>query len=117
MKHFIGSILLSLAALVVYCVGPPSTEAGGLVPGILAELNGDVDADGQRDINDAVYLLNYIFLSGQPPRQLVCEPGADFHNGDVNGSGFVDISDPIRLLGWLFVGDGDAPVVGCPLPF
>ena len=117
MKNFLGSILLSLAAIAVCSLGPPRAEADGLVPGVLAELNGDVNADGTQALSDAVYLLNYIFLGGPPPRPLACEPGADFHNGDVNGSGFVDISDPIRLLGWLFVGDGDAPVVGCPLPF
>jgi len=115
MKLFLGSILLSLAAMVVYCVGPSRAEAAGLVPGILAELNGDVDADGTRNINDAVYMLQYIFLGGPSPRQLACEPVADFHNGDVNGSGEMDISDPIYLLHWLFLGDVDTPVDGCPI--
>jgi hypothetical protein len=115
MKLFLGSVLLSLAAMVVYCVGPSRAEAAGLVPGILAELNGDVDADGTRNINDAVYMLQYIFLGGPAPRQLACEPVADFHNGDVNGSGEMDISDPIYLLHWLFLGDVDTPVDGCPI--
>ena len=116
MKRFVGSILLSLAAIVLYSVGPPRAEADGLVPGVLAELNGDVDADGFRNINDAVYMLSYIFGGGPPPKPLVCEPSADFHNGDVNGSGALDISDPIYLLHWLFLGDVDTPDEGCPLP-
>jgi len=115
MKHFLTSALFSLAAIVVCCLGAPRAEADGTVPGILAQFNGDADANGQRDINDAVYLLDFIFRGGPPPRPLVCEPGATVHNGDVNGNGLIDISDPISLLGWLFLGD-DAPVEGCPLP-
>ena len=85
-----------------------------VLPGSVAVDNGDVNADGARDISDAIYLLSYLFSGGPAPLPLACEPAADFHNGDVNGSGSIEMSDAIFLLNWLFRGSR-VPVVGCPL--
>lgn len=57
---------------------------------------GDANRDGQIDISDAVFLLNYLFASGVAPG---CEPIAD-----TNHDFKVDISDPVNLLGFLFSG-------------
>lgn len=115
-KRLLRGAFLSLAAAAsVGFLCPSKLEAGGTVPGVLAQLNGDVNADGRRDLSDGVYLLNFIFQGGPRPLSLACEPAAEFHNGDVNGDNTIDVSDPISLLRWLFL-DTRPPVEGCPFP-
>ena len=78
-----------------------------------AEVNGDVNADGTRDISDAISLLSWLFNGGPAPALLSC-PGevSGPRNGDTNGDGAIDLSDTIYLLGWLFNG-GAEPVAAC----
>jgi hypothetical protein len=65
---------------------------------------GETNDDEQIDIGDAVYLLNFLFQSGEP---LVCRS-----SGDVNDDGFLDVSDAVYVLQFQFTG-GEAP----PAPF
>ncbi len=60
------------------------------------------DADGSRavDIDDAVFLVNYIFAGGPPP-----DPE---ESGDADCSGGLDIDDVVNLIAFIFSG-GDAP--------
>ncbi|MBI4602722.1 MAG: CotH kinase family protein [Planctomycetes bacterium] len=67
-------------------------------------LRGDVNADGQVDISDAIRTLGNLF-SGDA--EIPCLSAAD-----ANDSGRVDISDPVSLLEFLFQG-GEPP----PVPF
>jgi hypothetical protein len=60
----------------------------------------DANLDGAIDISDAVYLISYIFGSGEPPDSL----GA----GDANSDGAIDISDVVYLISYIF-GGGPAP--------
>ena len=62
---------------------------------------GDANADGQRDISDALVVLEFLFHAGEEP---ACLDAAD-----ADDSGAVDISDPIVLLGHLFLGAGPLP--------
>jgi hypothetical protein len=62
---------------------------------------GDSNASGEVDISDPLYLLNFLFSGGPPPR---CRAEAD-----ANASGAVDISDAVALLNYLFSGVGDLP--------
>jgi len=55
---------------------------------------GDADGSGDVDIDDAVYLINYIFASGEPPDPMQA--------GDVDCSGEVDIDDVVYLIGYIF---------------
>ncbi len=66
----------------------------------------DGDANGNRtvDVGDVVYLINYLFKSGQPPCHLEA--------GDANGSCVIDVGDVVYLINYLFKG-GPAPVHGC----
>jgi len=57
---------------------------------------GDSNIDGQHDIADAVFTLNWLF-GGSPDPQC---PDAN----DANDDGSIDISDPIFSLGCLFLG-------------
>jgi hypothetical protein len=63
---------------------------------------GDVDADGDLSLADAVFTLQHLFLGGPVPGCL--------ESADLNDSGIIDIADPVHELMYLFV--GGAP----PLP-
>lgn len=65
-------------------------------------IRGDADGDGQIEVGDVIYLLNYLFKGGDPP--------SPPEMGDTNSSGSLDLGDVVYLLGYLFKG-GQAP--GC----
>ncbi|MCZ6793892.1 MAG: hypothetical protein O7J95_09810, partial [Planctomycetota bacterium] len=62
---------------------------------------GDVDADGDVLLTDAVRLLLFLFQGGEPPP---CDKAAD-----VDDSGRLNISDAVSLLLFLFRGSGSLP--------
>ncbi len=69
---------------------------------------GDVNNDGTVDIDDVVYLIEYIFTGGPEPVPYVCV-------GDANGSGGplpVDIDDVVYVINYIF-GGGPPPVEYC----
>lgn len=65
-----GLLLVSGGGLIVNadcpsgCPGTPGTPCD----------NGDVNADGNLDISDAVYLLSHLFLGGPEPVPFPCDP-------------------------------------------
>jgi hypothetical protein len=61
---------------------------------------GDCDASGDVDIDDVVYLINYIFAGGPAPDPIEA--------GDADCSGNVDIDDVVYLINYIFAG-GPAP--------
>jgi hypothetical protein len=61
---------------------------------------GDADSSGDVDIDDAVYLVNYIFSGGPPPNP--------FEVGDVGCADGVDIDDVVYLVVFIF-GGGPVP--------
>jgi hypothetical protein len=69
---------------------------------------GDADGSGFVDIDDVVYLINYIFGGGPPPIPMACV-------GDADGSGFVDIDDVVYLINYIF-GGGPPPDPNCCNP-
>jgi hypothetical protein len=62
--------------------------------GILTFLCGDCNDDRVVDAGDAVYVLNYLFRNGYPPRPM--------EGGDVNLDGAVDVADVVYLLNYFF---------------
>ncbi|NIN00825.1 MAG: hypothetical protein GTO24_22910 [candidate division Zixibacteria bacterium] len=64
---------------------------------------GDANGDGQVNVSDALYMLNYLFRHGPPP--------VSFEAGDANCDDDHGAMDVIFLLNYLFRG-GPAP--GCP---
>jgi hypothetical protein len=64
-------------------------------------LIGDADYSGNIDIDDVIYLLQYIFMDGTAPQPVL-------EVGDADSSGAVDIDDVIYLLQYIF-GDGPPP--------
>ncbi|MFH1892182.1 MAG: dockerin type I repeat-containing protein [Candidatus Zixiibacteriota bacterium] len=72
---------------------------------------GDADGSSAVDIDDVVYLIQYIFSGGPPPTPEIC-------CGDADGSGGptpVDIDDAVYLIAYIFSG-ASAPVPGCWAP-
>lgn len=65
---------------------------------------GDANADGNVNIGDAVYVINYIFAGGAPPPIL--------NWADANGDCSVNIGDAVYLINYIFSG-GPAPLSGC----
>jgi hypothetical protein len=61
---------------------------------------GDCNADCTVDVGDVVYLVNYLYLGGEPPYPVEV--------GDVNCDGVVDVGDVVFLINYLFRG-GPAP--------
>jgi hypothetical protein len=62
---------------------------------------GDCNRDGALGVDDAIYLLNYLYKGGSVPDPL--------QTGDVNGDGRVDVADAIYLLNYLYK-QGPGPV-------
>jgi len=65
---------------------------------------GDANRDKETDIDDVVYLINYIFAGGPTPEPV----GA----GDADCSGGVDIDDVVYLINYIFAG-GPVPGQTC----
>jgi len=65
---------------------------------------GDANGSGAVDIDDAVYIINYIFGGGPVP-----DP---YESGDVDCSGSIDIDDVVYLINYIFAG-GPTPCAGC----
>lgn len=61
---------------------------------------GDANLDGGVNISDAVFLVNYFYLSGSGPNPLGI--------GDVNCDGEVEIDDIVTIINYIFLG-GNAP--------
>ncbi len=65
---------------------------------------GDANGDGDTNVADAVYIINYVFKGG---------PGPDpYCVGDSNGDGDVNVADAVYLIAYVFSG-GPPPVAGC----
>ena len=62
---------------------------------------GDPNADGRRDVSDAIIVLRFLFLGESGPG---CEKSAD-----TNDSGTLDLSDAIYFLNYLFLGGAEPP--------
>jgi hypothetical protein len=60
---------------------------------------GDADGSDDVDIDDAVYLIAYIFSGGPAP-----DP---YESGDADCSGEVDIDDVVWLIAYIFTGGND----------
>jgi hypothetical protein len=68
----------------------------------LGYLRGDANEDGEVNLADAVYLVNYLFIGGPPPDPMEA--------GDANCDGEVDLADAVYIINYLFIG---GPPPGC----
>jgi hypothetical protein len=72
--------------------------------GVIVYVCGDADGSGGPDIDDAVFLLSYIFSNGSTPDPLEA--------GDANCSSAIDIDDAVYLIEYIFSG-GYVPCAAC----
>ncbi len=61
---------------------------------------GNANGDSNVNVSDAVYIINYVFVGGDPPSPLA--------SGDVNCDMTVNVSDAVYIINYVFVG-GNAP--------
>jgi hypothetical protein len=63
---------------------------------------GDVNESGIINVADAVYLVQYIFAGGPPPKPVV-------QSGNVNCAGVINVADAVYLVQYIFAGGPPAP--------
>ncbi len=61
---------------------------------------GDANGDGDINVSDAVWIINYVFAGGAPPEPLDI--------GDTNCDGDVNVSDAVWIINFVFAG-GNPP--------
>jgi hypothetical protein len=66
---------------------------------------GDANGDLNVNVSDAVFIINYVFVGGDPPSPLAC--------GDANEDCSVGVSDAVWIINYVFVG-GPPPDDCCP---
>ena len=83
----------------------PDNDYGWGIPDILAATEysfyatGDANSDGEIDVADVVYLIDYLFTGGSAPNPLSL--------GDVDCDDVVDIGDVVYLMNYLFLGGSE----------
>jgi hypothetical protein len=82
----------------------PANNSCGVLIGALdigcGYLCGDANGSGVVDIDDAVYLIAYVYMSGPVPEPVDV--------GDVNCDGKIDLLDIVGIVNYLFRG-GNSP--------
>jgi hypothetical protein len=63
---------------------------------MIGHARGDANSDGQVDVGDPVYLIDYIFRNGSAPRP--------YDLGDANSDGEIDVGDVVYLVNYIFKG-------------
>jgi len=85
-----------------YSTGPGTDYDYATIKYFQLFLRGDANGDGVINVNDVVYLINYLFISGPAPDPLEA--------GDVNCDGTINVSDVVYLINYLFI---SGPPPGC----
>jgi hypothetical protein len=80
----------------------PFVAAGAVT--IIGKMYGDADGSGYVNIDDAVFLLHFMFSGGPAPSPMFL--------GDNDCSGEVDIDDVVYLIEYIFAG-GPVPRHAC----
>jgi hypothetical protein len=58
---------------------------------------GDANGSGSVDLDDVIFLVEYIFSDGSPPEV--------WNAADPSGDGQLDIDDVVAVVGWVFLGE------------
>ncbi len=113
-KHMKNMVIICLVTILVFStsalpISISNTSIEKSEPQILNNVVcGDIDGNGDIEINDIVYLVNFMFHEGPAP-PIMCQC-------DVDGNGIgPDIADLIYLVDYMFQG-GPPPVETCCEP-
>jgi Arylsulfotransferase (ASST)/Dockerin type I domain len=60
---------------------------------------GDANTDATVNVSDAVWIINYVFVGGDPP--------APLESGDSNCDGTCNVSDAVWIINYVFVGGNE----------
>ncbi len=60
------------------------------------QIRGDCNGDGDINVSDAIVIINYIFIGGDPPDPFIM--------GDPNCDDAVNVSDAVYLINYIFIG-------------
>jgi outer membrane protein assembly factor BamB len=80
-------------------------QVGMTISADISYVCGDANGDGQPNVGDAVFIINYVFKGGAAPVPLVA--------ADANCDGGVNVGDAVYLISYVFSG-GAAPCASCP---
>jgi M6 family metalloprotease-like protein len=84
----------------LFIYNPDQADSDGDSVGDVCDyICGDADASGEVDIDDAVYLIAYVFSSGPAPDL--------YGSGDAECSGDIDIDDIVYLISYIFSGGNE----------
>jgi hypothetical protein len=72
---------------------------GDLYLGGPSYICGDANGDGIVNVSDAVWIINYVFVGGDPPDPLI--------SGDANCDETVNVSDAVWIINYVFVGGNE----------
>jgi Peptidase C10 family/Dockerin type I domain/Thrombospondin type 3 repeat len=81
---------------------PDQADTNGNEIGDLCEgtyICGDANVDGTVNVSDGVWIINYVFISGDPPNPI--------ESGDTNCDGECNVSDAVWIINYVFVGGND----------
>lgn len=81
-----------------------SFTVGAFDAGCLDFMCGDANASGSIDIDDIMYIIDYMFTGGPEPQP--------YESADVNCSVDIDIDDIMYIIDYMFTG-GPLPCAGC----
>ena len=86
-----------------------STHVGDYVPVFTTEAvtisngnRGDANGDGDLNVSDAVFLINYVFSPGSPEPASQC-------GGDANNDDLINLSDAVFIINYVFSQGSPAP--------
>ncbi len=79
---------------------PDQTDSNGNGAGDECDFCGNANGDGFVNISDAVSIINYVFIGGNPP--------IPYEAGDANCDGLVNVSDAVWIINYIFLG-GNTP--------
>jgi hypothetical protein len=64
--------------------------------------NGDANNDGTINVSDAVWIINYVFIGGNPPIPHLLQ-------GDANCDENINVSDAVFIINYVFIGGQPPP--------
>jgi hypothetical protein len=100
----IGTVPAELLTETIVVIAADYCHADTMSFDIASYICGDANGSNDVDIDDAVFLVNYIFSGGLPP--------VVYDTGDVDCSGNIDIDDVVYIIKYIFSG-GPPPCEGC----